>query len=60
MAIFEKQMLKQFISTSVTYVNQLISGGKEIVQSVAQYFASVYVKLVTASDIHDPSTIVQF
>ncbi|KAL5243160.1 hypothetical protein ACI65C_010570 [Semiaphis heraclei] len=45
------------IPSSMTYNNQLISGGKDIVHSFSKYFSSVYDVTIPASASHDPSTI---
>lgn len=41
----------------MAYLKQLVSGGKEIVDSIVQYFSCVYLESVMASDTHDPSGI---
>lgn len=44
------------LPTSMSYENQSISGGEEIVRSFAHYFSNVYVKSDTFTTTPDPST----
>jgi len=45
------------IPISITYNNQLISGGKDIVHSFSKYFSSVYdVPTPASAPCHDPNT----
>jgi len=53
---FSNKRSNNSLPTSITYENQSICGGEQIVRSFAHYFANVYVSSDTFSTIPDSST----